>query len=299
MTLEKLLPFAVASLALLSNCGNKIDTGRNSDPSQWPSPTATGSNTGEANPEGTNGNTTGERGTLTSRCFELKTTKIPTEIAKICADNIKPVAELKELYPLICEQGYLISLLQKPECGWDGTPATMKRHTHHYSVQTDPAKDYEDVHATITHAPVSVSKYLVAPRLAYENFDEFKRLGFQWMAGTKEQKNLSGTTWENGVVYSFRADKGEYELGYKGTSKLYQLSSTLYAVLNYANGDFARIAAYSQIIFYQEQPDHTTISVSLAHRRISSPGLYDIAKKSCAEQLKDMFEKGYKNAIKP
>ena len=285
---------SLAAIMLLANCGNKIDTGRNSDPTKWPS-----RGDGNSSANGTDQQSDGGRGTSVNSCFAIKSSAIPAEISNFCASEIKPIKELNELHSIMCEQGYLVSLLRKPGCGWDGNPQTMKRYAHHYSVQTDHSKDYEDVNATIIHAPVPLSKYLMAPRLAYEDFDEFKRQGFQWMAGTKEQKNLSGTTMENGIHYSFRADKGQYELAYHGIAKTFQLTPTLSVLLNYGNSDFARIAAFSQIVFYQEQADHSTLSVRLEHRRISSQGLYDLAKKSCAEQLKDMFEKGYKNAVKP
>ena len=279
----------IASL-LLCTCGAQIKTGRNSDPAKWPESAKTPVTEAPALGDDQGG---------TTSCFDVKARSIPQDIATFCADAIKPQAVFKELYPLLCEQGFLTGLLKTPSCGWDGTPSRIKSYIHHYYIQKDTTKDYEDINATITHTPVPLERFMRPVRLAFENYEQFKSEGYQWINGTREHKNLSGTNWEQGVNYRFRADKVEYEIGYQGTMKLYQLSPDLFAHINYATGDYARIADFAQIILYSRQADNTALTLKLEHRRVASQGLYDLAKRSAGELARDVMEKGYKNAIKP
>jgi hypothetical protein len=285
----------LAALLIAPSCGNQIDAGRNGDPSRFP--VTKGQKESESNPK--DPANPGPSDNQPINCFQKTTTEIPAGLTKLCAEVIKPEAGFKDLYPILCEQSQLIAVINQPSCGWDGKENTMQRFIHHYSMSTDPTKDYEDVHATILHTPITVDKFMSSVRLAFENFDEFKRQGFQWIDGTKQQKNLTGKTWEQGVEYRFRADKGQYEIGYQGINKLYQISPLLFVHLNRATGDYARVAEFSQIALYQQQADNSTLTIKLEHRRISSEGLYSIAKKSSAELVTDFMKKGYNNAVKP
>ena len=290
---QSLTGLTIATAMDLMSCGNETNTGRNADPAKWPTAPQ---NNSEQNSEQ---NENPGRGSANQSCFESTTREIPDAIAKICAENIQPEPAYKGLYPIICEQGKVIASFNRPSCGWDGNLQTINRYIHHYYVQPDKTQDYEDLHASFVHAPVPLQKYMFAVRLAFENFDEFKRLGYQWVAGTREHRNLSGTTWEQGVNYRFRVEKEQYDIGYQGYNKLYQISPTLFMHLNHATGDFARIAAFAQIVFYQEQADGSTVSFKIEHRRVSSHGFYDLAKKTSAETVRDVMEKGYRNATKP
>ncbi len=287
---------AITVILLAIACGTKVDTGRNGQPIVAEK-TATPSN-----PDAPDLNNPGSPDVVASpsgSCLKKTTSTIPEELVKLCADSIKSEPGFKDLHPILCEKGHLIAILNRPNCGWDGTPSTMKQFMVHYSMNTDPALDYEDVNASALHVPVTVDKVLRGVRLAFENYPEFKLQGYQWIEGTREQRNLTGKTWEDGVEYRFRADKGLYEIGYQGVNKLYQLSPTLFVHLNRATGDFERIAEFSQIVLYQQQSDNSTLVLKLEHRRIKSTGLYTLAKKSAAELLSDLMKKGYTNATKP
>ena len=269
----------------LTACGPRVNTGRNDDPASW--------RTDEESPS------RGSDSSSNQACFESTLTSIPAEIQSLCSDAIKGIAELSNLYPILCEQGKMLTALNQPTCGWDGAPQTMNNFLHRFYTEKDTTKDYEDITASIVHAPASADRYKLPVRLAYENFDEFKRQGYQWTAGTRENKNISGTTWEQGIQYRFRADKDVYEVGYQGYTKLFTLSPTMSAQLNHATGDFERIKKFAQIVLYSEQPDHSTLILRLENRAVSSQGLFERAKKTALELDREAMEKGFKNATKP
>lgn len=275
----------------LSACGSKIDTGRNADPTLWPK-SSEETDTTETKPPGS------QPGLNGTNCFDAATTEIPETITKLCQEHLKPEPAFEKLYPIICEQGKVIAAFDHPECGWDGNPTSIRRHYHHYYEQKDKTLDYEDIHASFVTVPAPSAKFMGAVRLVFENYDEFKRQGFQWVAGTREHRNLSGTKWEEGIRYRFRADKEAFEIGYQGFNKLYQLGPNLWVHLNHATGDFARITHFSQVVFYRQHPDQTSSSFKLEHRKIRSQGYYDIARKSGSELITDVMQKGYRNATK-
>ncbi len=285
----------ISSVVLAASCGTTINTGRNATPVKQPVDQAeTPEQSSEQSPSGPNA----ESGQVTP-CFSRTTKNIPENLVKLCNETIKPDASYKELYPIVCEQGRLVAILNSPKCGWDGSPSTLKRFKTFYSMSTDPTLNYEDVNSTVIHAPAPIGNVLKSFRLAFENFPEFKLQGYQWIDGTREQRNLTGKTWEQGVEYRFRADKGLYEIGYQGVNQLYQISPTLFVQLNRATGDYERVAAFSQMAMYQQLADNTTMIIKLEHRTINSPGLYNLAKVSASELLVDFMKKGYANAIKP
>jgi hypothetical protein len=278
------------SALFLAACGSRIDTGRNGIPVAQPVDQS-------ESPEQTNGPNVVPGQVVP--CFKRTTKDIPENLAKLCSETIKPNASYKELYPILCEEGRLVAILNSPKCGWDGTPSTLKRFKTLYSMSTDPTQNYDDIHSTVIHAPVPLANVLKSFRLAFENYPEFKLQGYQWIEGTREQRNLTGKTWEQGVEYRFRADKGLYEIGYQGINQLYQMSPTLFVHLNRATGDYERVAAFSQIAMYHQLADNTTMIIKLEHRTITSTGLYNIAKVNASELLVDFMKKGYSNAIKP
>jgi hypothetical protein len=287
---RNLIAAILLGAACVGACGADIKTGRNADPKRWPN----AENTPSSDRQGT-----GDLNAPRSSCFDALPNSIPTEFKQFCDNVLKPQAELKELYPRLCDEGFLVGRLKSPSCGWNGDPARMRAFMHHYAMQKDTTKDYEDVNASITHAPVPLERYMHPVRLAFENYDQFKTEGYQWVAGTREHRNLSATTWEQGIQYRFRADKVEYEIGYQGHMRLYQLTPDLFVHVNYATGDFARIAQFAQVMLYSRQSDQSTLAIKIEHRRVTSQGLYDLAKRSAADMAKDVMEKGYKNAIKP
>jgi hypothetical protein len=265
-------------------CGPRIDTGRNHDPSQWP----------VTPPESESGNARGS-----SSCFESTPSSIPSELQALCTAELKSNAVFAKIAPILCDQGKMLTAINNPSCGWDGSPRNMNNYLHRFYTEKDTTKDYEDVAASIVHAPVSADRYTRPISLAFENYEEFKRQGFQWTAGTREIKNLSSTKWEQGIQYRFRADKDVYEVGYQGQTKRYQLSPTLSAQINYATGDFERITKFAQVVLFSEQPDHSTLALRLENRAVSSQGLFERAKKSALELDYEALEKGYRNATTP
>jgi hypothetical protein len=288
-------PLIVTAVAVAvaghAGCRPAIDTGRNADPSRWPQSDDATDPANSAPNEGLR--------TPGSPCFASKSPQLPSELKQLCENVIKPQQELTQLYTELCIQGHLVGLLKSPRCGWDGNPGHIRSFMHHYFMQKDTSKDYEDINSSITHAPVTLDKYLRPVQLAFENYEQFRSEGYQWVAGTREHRNLSGTTWVEGINYRFRADKVEYEVGYQGRMQLYKLTPDLYVHINYATGDFARITHFAQIMLYSRQSDQSTLALKLEHRRVASQGLYDLAKRSAAEMARDVMEKGYKNAIKP
>jgi hypothetical protein len=280
---------ALATVILsISGCGTKINTGRNSDPGNWPKGTSNPTDTGDS----------GNGGTPTQGCFSLQVTELDPAIKTFCAEHINKQPELASLAGIICEKKLLTGLLKKTGCGWTGDKAKVMGYVHRFDIQTDRSKDYEDIVGSATHAPVTPEKFATPIMLAFENYAEFKSKGFQWVDGTREMTNQSGGTALSGLTYRFRAEKPEYEVGYKGRVQFYQLTPDLIAHINVATGDYARIIAFEQIAFYQRLPDQTTMTVRLEHRKVSSQGLFDLAKRSATEMSRDTMEKGFSNATK-
>jgi hypothetical protein len=270
----------------LLSCGPKTNTGRNADPSQWPmDPSAQAD--GQESKE------------LSTRCFQKAASALPPSLQTLCENDIKTNPAFSKLHSVLCADKKLISSLSDTSCGWDGNASTLNRYIHVYEMESDKQKDYEDVHASIVKVPVAIERFMKPLRLAFENYDEFKSQGFQWLSGTREHRNLSGTTWEQGIKYRFRANKDLYDIGYQGTNTLYTLDENTFIHLNYATDDFARIISFSQLVIYQSRPNNTGITIKLEHRKVSSQGLYDRAKKSAMEMTRELMEKGYKNATKP
>ena len=272
--------------ATILACDPRVDTGRNADPGAWP--------TGPA------GDDQGTRGDgLRATCFLTGPENFPEALKQICDTELRPTPEFSELAPILCDSGHLLNAIDKPQCGWDGqSQSPKKRFIHRFFTQKDKTQDYEDITSSIIHTPVTMATYTNMIRLAFENFDEFQRQGYQWASGTRENRNLSGTKWEDGVSYRFRADKDVYEVGYEGRIRYYQLTPTLGIHLNRAVGDFERIKKFAQIGIYSQLPDNTTLTIRLEHRQISSNGLFDLAKKSALELDYEAMEKGYNNATK-
>jgi hypothetical protein len=286
MNFMKIISCALVATATIAACDPHVDTGRNSDPGAWPTgPTGQDQNT----------ETSGMRAT----CFLSGPENFPDEIKTLCDSELRATEEFSSLVPILCDSGHLLNALDKPQCGWDGqTSASKLRFIHRYFTQKDKTKDYEDVTSSIIHTPVAMLTYTGMVRMAFENFDEFLRRGYQWASGTRENRKLSGTNWEDGVSYRFRADKDVYEVGYEGRIRYHQLTPTLGIHLNRAVGDFERIKKFAQIVLYSQLPDNTTLTIRLEHRQISSSGLFDLAKKSALELDYEAMEKGYANATK-
>jgi hypothetical protein len=278
---------ACAALTVtIAACDPQVDTGRNSDPGAWP--------TGPAGQD-QNTETSGMRAT----CFLSGPENFPDEIKNLCDSELRATDEFSSLVPVLCDSGYLLNALDKPQCGWDGqSQSPKKRFIHRFFTQKDKSQDYEDITSSIIHTPVTIGTYTNPIRLAFENFDEFQRQGYQWASGTRENRNLSATKWEDGLSYRFRADKDAYEVGYEGRIRYYQLTPTLGIHLNRAVGDFERIKKFAQIVLYSQLPDSTTLTIRLEHRQISSSGLFDLAKKSALDLDYEAMEKGYANATK-
>lgn len=277
---------ASSFLLLAVACGQKVDTGRNNDPSTWPRQ-----------------NSQDEQGkapsALRSECFLQKSEALPQELKTVCDNELRPLPEFKELVAVICDSGHLLSALDKPHCGWDGAASNAKtRYIHRFFTQKDTSQDYEDVTSSIIRTPVTLAKYTSVVKLAFENYDEFKRQGYQWTSGTRENRNLSSTTWDEGVRYRFRADKDVYEVGYEGQIKYIQLTPTLGMHFNRATGDFERIKKFAQVVLYSQLPDQSTLTIRLEHRQTQSSGLFDLAKKSALELDFEAMEKGFSNATK-
>lgn len=291
MIFNALATLLVLSLSLTCSCGAKTNTGRNADSSQWPLDPdesvidGAGRGTGPANDRAVN-------------CFETSSKDIPQSLRALCESEIKPNPSFSKLHQILCVEGKLFPSLNKPSCGWDGSLPTINNHLYYYEMEKDTHKDYQDVHASILHIPVPVKKFMIPFRLAFEDFDQFKAQGYQWVSGTREHRNLSGTTWEQGVNYRFRANKELYDIGYQGSTKLFELGPNTYAHINFATGDFARILEFAQIVIYSAQPDNSTVTIKLEHRKVSSPGLYERAKKTGLELTRELMEKGFKNATK-
>ncbi len=281
----------VITMPLTLACGAKTNTGRNADSSQWPKdPDADvidGIGRGGTSPNGRAAN-----------CFEQSSREAPESLRTLCDHEIKSNPAFNKLHNVLCVEGKLFSSLNKPTCGWNGTMATINHHIYYYEMEQDTQKDYQDMHASILRVQVPVTKVMIPFRLAFENFEQFKAQGFQWVSGTREHRNLSATTWEQGINYRFRANKELYDIGYQGTTKLYDLGSNTFAHLNFATGDFARILEFAQIVIYKGQADGSTMTIKLEHRKVSSQGLYDRAKKTGLELTRELMEKGFKNATK-
>jgi hypothetical protein len=283
-TLSILFTFSI--MATFLACDPNVDTGRNADPGAWPSAPSGDDQTM---------NSGGMRGT----CFLTPPENFPDEIKKLCDRELRGTTEFSELVPILCDSGYLLNAIDKPECGWGGQSSNSKSHyIHRYFTQKDKTQDYEDVTSSIIHTPVTMETYTNMIRMAFENFDAFLRRGYQWASGTRENRNLSGTKWEEGVNYRFRADKDVYEVGYEGRIRYFQLTPSLGMHINRATGDFERIKKFAQIVIYSELPDRTTITIRLENRQIQSSGLFDLAKKSALELDFEAMEKGYANATK-
>ena len=123
------LPLILIASAMISACGNKTDTGRNSDPSKWPT-NRTNSDSGNVIPgHGDHQHPAG------NTCAETSASRLPPEITALCEESIKPEPAFKDIYPIICEQGKVIPSLTKPSCGWDGNPQTMNQFIHFYYMQ--------------------------------------------------------------------------------------------------------------------------------------------------------------------
>lgn len=284
--IKKNFILSLFTLSIFASCTPQIDTGRNADPETWP-------NRSQGDEDIT------DSGGLRSACFLTPPETVITEIKSLCDHEIRAHQEFSDLAPILCESGYLLNAIDKPQCGWDGqSQAPKKQFIHRYFTQQDRSKDYEDITSSIIRTPVSIETYTRVIKMAFENFDEFLRQGYQWASGTRENRNLSGTKWEDGVSYRFRADKDVYEVGYEGRIRYYQLTPTLGIHLNRAVGDFERIKKFSQIGIYSQLPDNTTLTIRLEHRQISSNGLFDLAKKSALELDYEAMEKGYANATK-
>lgn len=273
-------------LAITGACGAKVDTGRNADPSKWP------------NAQNTPDQTTATD-SLRSKCFLSKADMIPQEFKDLCDRELSTNDAFKDLVPILCDSGHLLAAMDTPECGWNGNASSPKiKFVHRYYMQKDTSQDYEDITSSIIRTPVSLTSYTDVVRLAFENFDEFKNRGYQWTSGTRENRNLSGTKWEDGINYRFRADKESYEVGYQGLVKYIQLTPTLAVHINRATGDYERIKKFAQIVIYRELPDQSTLTMRLEHRKTQSSGLFEIAKKSALDLDFEAMEKGYSNATK-
>ena len=290
MIFNNLITLTLLSVSMMLSCGAQTKTGRNADPSQWPfDPTAEDSGAGQG---------PGTSNELAATCFERKSRDIPEGLGRLCENEIKTNPAFARLHKILCEDRQIFSALTVTKCGWNGAASTINQHIHYYEVEQDIQKDYEDVHGSIVYVPVPIEKFMSPFRLAFENFDKFKADGFQWVAGTREHRNLSGTKWEEGINYRFRANKDLYDIGYQGNIRLYDLGPDTYAHLNYATGDLARILEFAQIVIYKRQPNNTTMSIKLEHRKVSSQGLFDRAKKTSHELTREIMEKGLKNAEK-
>ena len=271
---------------LAAACGPRVETGRNDDPRTWQS--SSGDSETTTDPNG-----------IKARCFLAKPDSVPNEIKAVCDQELRTNEAFARLVPLLCDQGNLLAALDKPECGWNGpTSSSKQRYIHRFYTEADTTKDYEDVTSSIIHTPVTMNTFTGVVRMAYENFEEFRRQGYLWTSGTRENRNISGTTWDEGVQYRFRADKEAYEVGYEGITKFIQLTPTLAVHVNRATGDFERITKFAQVVIYRELPDHTTLTIRLENRQIASGGLFGLAKKGAQELDLEAMEKGYSNAVK-
>lgn len=278
----------VIAVAAVTACGAKTDTGRNANPELWP-----GDGSGQT--PGITGSTDSE---LASKCFQKSAAKAPDGLKILCDNEIGGNPAFAKLHKILCADNKMIAALSEPSCGWSGAASTLNQHLYFFEMEPDKQKNYQDVHASIVHVPVSVDRFMHPLRIAFENYDEFKAQGYQWLAGTREHRNLSGTKWEQGIQYRFRANKDLYDIGYQGSNTLYQVDQDTFLHLNYATGDYARIVSFAQIVLYKKLPDNTALSVKLEHREVSSQGLYDRAKKTGLEMTRELMEKGYRNATK-
>jgi hypothetical protein len=278
----------MASAMTFNSCGNKVNTGRNGDPSRWPSNSAN-----SENPQ----NGTSQRGS-SSTCFTMQVAELDPAIQSFCEQKAVNHPVLTKIAPYICQKKVLTGLLKKPECGWNGDASKVTSYIYRYDMQTDKTQDFEDIVGYAIHSPTTPEATALPTSLAYQAYDEFKAKGYQWSDGTREILNLNHGNIESGVDYRYRADKSEYEIGFQGHAQLIQLTPDLLAHINYATSDFARILAFEQIVLYQRLPDKTAMTVRIEHRKVASKGLFDIAKKNTMEMSKDTMLKGYSNANK-
>jgi hypothetical protein len=273
----------------IAACGVKTDTGRNGDPNAWPesdnlpvSDSGSPSNTGE-----------------TDSCFSKPDAAIPTVVDTFCSAHLKTNPSFRGLHKILCEEKKLWRAMESKTCGWTGQLGNIKKHMHFYAMEQDQSKDYADIHASIIRTPVSLERLMTPVRLAFENYPEFKRLGYRWLDGTREHVNLSNTTWEQGVQYRFRATKESYELGYQGHNTLYKLDEQTFVHLNYATGDYERILEFAQVVVYRRVSEGSSLVIKLEQRKVQSSGLYAFAKKTGYSLTRELMEKVYSNATKP
>ena len=282
----------VGMLALLA-CNPTVKSGRNSDPSKWPE-----ENPDEATDVSDDGQPVVNPDRPAASCFQTSSDSLPVVLESLCEDDLASHPAFAEMRKIICERRFLINSFDRADCGWPGAPVSKSPYIHMYYVQRDRSLDYEDVHVSTAYVKVDVEKMVGANRLAFEDFASFKRRGLQWVAGTREQSNLSGTSWDQGLSYRFRVEKELYEIGYDGFTKLHKLGPGFYVHVNHATGNFARMGLMGQVVFYKGLADGGTISVKLEHRKMDSRGLYDFARKNGIELIYEMMDKGGANALK-
>ncbi|MCX6126124.1 MAG: hypothetical protein NTV34_15440 [Proteobacteria bacterium] len=205
-----------------SACGARVDTGRNQNPNEWPRDEGSNQNGPGTISSPTSGRSPNESpetngSPIAGSCFRTEASVLMPALQKLCDENIKINPLLAKIHEYLCVKKFLLSALHQKSCGWHGDPTSLMRHISIYEREPETSgRDYEDVHATILNPPVAAPVYLNFMRLAFENYSEFKRQGFQWISGTRESTNLNQGTLESGVKYKFRVDREAYELGYSG-----------------------------------------------------------------------------------
>jgi hypothetical protein len=297
--------FFMATVLQLTSCSPSVDTGRNDTPEDWEegsvdSPFQT---TGTP-PSSDNSPSTSDEATNTnnqrrpSKCFDPSTNDLPETVLGLCRDVIAPVPALAKIHEFFCQRKHLLNAFQNKECGWTGDESKLRRSMRIFERAPESAGgDYEDIHATIVNVPMDAESYTKIVGLAFEDYASFKSKGYQWVSGTRDNRNLNGGRFDSGIDYNFMVEKEAYELGYNAHIQLYKLADGLWIHVNYATGRFVRIKYLGQIAIYAEQADGSTNVIKLEHKAVESRGgLYNRAYKAALELIEDFMRKVRFNA---
>ena len=292
------------------SCGPKIDTGRNENPNQWQNGDSnnTGADPHSGSGESDSGNSEGNdkpgahpsgNQVTKSSCFKTTSKDLSVNLKKICSEYIQPNSFLSKVSQYICVDGYLTPALTQPKCGWQGNAANIEQFIHVYEREPETSgNDYEDIHATMVHAPVSASKFLEFVRLAFEDYAGFKARGFQWISGTRDTINLNAGKFDSGILYRFLVDTASYDLAYSGRIQLFQIDEKTWLHVNYADHDFKRVKLFEQAVFYHDVGDGSSLILKFEHKAVESKGLYRIARNASTDMMQDFMKKSWSNALK-
>ncbi|MCX6116518.1 MAG: hypothetical protein NT027_03180 [Proteobacteria bacterium] len=285
---------SVLLLGCLQACGNKVETGRNEDPSEWPKSTELSGDGGQEPPKNPQDNVANNGSK--AKCFTTESETLPSKLKDICATVVSTNPRLEKINQYLCTKKLFVGNLKQPTCGWNGDANLVSKYYHRYELEPDNSgNDYEDVHATIVHASVSAKQFVDIVRLAFQDFQAFNSKGLKWVRGTKSNSNLNNGTFESGIDYAFRAETEAYPFGYNGRIQLFEIDNSTWLHLNYSTTDHQRISHFSQATIYSKISETNALVFKLEHKKIESTGLYTRVKKTAYDAAIDFMTDMHSN----